>query len=58
MRTTISDLKRRSLMEIIFHNCEFVGEMSSANEARKTLYMEGYGLGLRNQSTHFIDTYI
>ncbi|WP_083836294.1 hypothetical protein [Serratia sp. M24T3] len=45
-------------MEIIFHNCEFVGEMSSANEARKTLYMEGYGLGLRNQSTHFIDTYI
>lgn len=30
-------------MEIIFHKCEFVGEMTSVHDARKALYMEGYG---------------
>ena len=43
LRATASDPSRRSLMEIIFHKCEFVGEMSSVHEARKALYMEGYG---------------
>jgi len=43
LRATVTDPSRRSLMEIIFHKCEFVGEMSSVHEARKALYMEGYG---------------
>lgn len=30
-------------MEIIFHKSEFVGEMRSVHDARKTLYMQGYG---------------
>jgi len=36
---TVTDSQRKALMEIIFHKCEFVGEI----EARKALYMEGYG---------------
>ncbi len=42
LRVTVSDPRRRALMEIIFHKCEFVGEMTSIHEARKALYMEGY----------------
>ncbi|AVF35550.1 multidrug efflux transporter transcriptional repressor AcrR [Rahnella sikkimica] len=40
---TVTDPQRKSLMEIIFHKCEFVGEMTSVHEARKSLYIEGYG---------------
>lgn len=40
---TVTDSQRKALMEIIFHKCEFVGEMTSVHEARKALYMEGYG---------------
>ena len=40
---TVTDNQRKALMEIIFHKCEFVGEMTSVHEARKALYMEGYG---------------
>ncbi|KAB8305692.1 DNA-binding transcriptional repressor AcrR [Rouxiella chamberiensis] len=40
---TVTDPQRKALMEIIFHKCEFVGEMTSVHEARKSLYMEGYG---------------
>lgn len=40
---TVTDTQRKALMEIIFHKCEFVGEMTSVHEARKALYMEGYG---------------
>lgn len=43
LRATATDPRRRALMEIIFHKCEFVGEMTSVHEARKALYMEGYG---------------
>lgn len=43
LRATVIDPRRRVLMEIIFHKCEFVGEMTSVHEARKALYMEGYG---------------
>jgi TetR/AcrR family acrAB operon transcriptional repressor len=41
--STVTDTQRKALMEIIFHKCEFVGEMTSVHEARKSLYMEGYG---------------
>lgn len=40
--STVSDTRRRSLMEIIFHKCEFIGEMTSVQEARRALYMDGY----------------
>lgn len=43
LRATVMDPSRRALMEIIFHKCEFVGEMSSLHDARKAWYMEGYG---------------
>jgi len=43
LRATVTDPRRRALMEIIFHKCEFVGEMTSVHDARKALYMEGYG---------------
>lgn len=43
LRATVNDPRRRALMEIIFHKCEFVGEMTSVHDARKALYMEGYG---------------
>ena len=43
LRATVNNPRRRALMEIIFHKCEFVGEMTSVHEARKALYLEGYG---------------
>ncbi len=43
LRATVTDHRRKALMEIIFHKCEFVGEMTSVHDARKALYMEGYG---------------
>ncbi|EPL1853951.1 multidrug efflux transporter transcriptional repressor AcrR [Serratia marcescens] len=33
---------RRALMEIIFHKCEFVGEMMPLLDSRKVLYLAGY----------------
>jgi TetR/AcrR family acrAB operon transcriptional repressor len=42
LRATVNNPRRRALMEIIFHKCEFVGEMTSVHEARKALYLEGY----------------
>lgn len=41
LSSTVDDPRRRALMEIIFHKCEFVGEMISLQEARKVLYLEG-----------------
>jgi TetR/AcrR family transcriptional regulator, acrAB operon repressor len=40
--STREDCRRRTLMEIIFHKCEFVGEMASAHNARKVLDLAGY----------------
>lgn len=39
---TVEDPRRRALMEIIFHKCEFVGEMITLHQARKDLYLAGY----------------
>ncbi|KEY60533.1 multidrug efflux transporter transcriptional repressor AcrR [Serratia sp. DD3] len=39
---TVDDSRRRALMEIIFHKCEFIGEMVPVHDARKVLYLESY----------------
>lgn len=42
LTATVDDSRRRALMEIVFHKCEFVGEMMPLQEARKVLYLAGY----------------
>ncbi|WP_409306458.1 multidrug efflux transporter transcriptional repressor AcrR [Pectobacterium sp. B1J-3] len=42
LRLTVSDPQWRSMMEIIFHKCEFVGEMLQSYNARKALYLSCY----------------
>ncbi|CAI0891375.1 Potential acrAB operon repressor [Serratia quinivorans] len=42
LTATVDDSRRRALMEIVFHKCEFVGEMMPLHEARKVLYLAGY----------------
>lgn len=39
---TARDQRRRSLMEIIFHKCEFVGEMTTLQMVQQNLYLECY----------------
>lgn len=40
--STCEDRRRRALMEIVFHKCEFVGEMASFHDARKVLDLASY----------------
>lgn len=40
--STREDCWRRALMEIVFHKCEFVGEMTSFHDARKVLDLASY----------------
>ncbi|WP_392431974.1 multidrug efflux transporter transcriptional repressor AcrR [Yersinia sp. HM-2024] len=40
--STQEDCRRRALMEIVFHKCEFVGEMTSFHDARKVLDLASY----------------
>lgn len=42
LEATVVEERRRLMMEILFHKCEFVGEMSRAQEVQGRLYMEGY----------------
>ncbi|CAO97525.1 multidrug efflux transporter transcriptional repressor AcrR [Erwinia tasmaniensis] len=39
---TATDQKRRALMEIIYHKCEFVGEMATLQLMQQNLYLECY----------------
>ncbi|MGK3142680.1 multidrug efflux transporter transcriptional repressor AcrR [Pantoea sp. C2G6] len=39
---TAKDPQRRALMEIIFHKCEFVGEMSALKNIQQSLLLECY----------------
>lgn len=39
---TANDPQRRALMEIIFHKCEFVGEMASLKNIQQSLLLECY----------------
>ncbi|WON76172.1 multidrug efflux transporter transcriptional repressor AcrR [Serratia sp. UGAL515B_01] len=40
LTATVVDSRRRALMEILFHKCEFIGEMIPLHEARKVLCLE------------------
>ncbi|RNM28622.1 DNA-binding transcriptional repressor AcrR [Dickeya undicola] len=42
LRLTESDIQWRSMMEIIFHKCEFVGEMLPTFNGRRDLYLDCY----------------
>jgi len=41
LQATVAEERRRLMTEIIFHKCEFVGELAVLQHARRTLYMEG-----------------
>jgi TetR/AcrR family acrAB operon transcriptional repressor len=41
LQATVTEERRRLMTEIIFHKCEFVGEMEVLQQARRVLYMEG-----------------
>lgn len=41
LQATVSEERRRLMAEIIFHKCEFVGEMAIFQQTRGALYMEG-----------------
>ncbi|WP_435954868.1 multidrug efflux transporter transcriptional repressor AcrR [Dryocola sp. BD626] len=41
LQATVTEERRRLMTEIIFHKCEFVGEMAVLQQARRVLYMEG-----------------
>ncbi|WP_449546173.1 multidrug efflux transporter transcriptional repressor AcrR [Lelliottia amnigena] len=42
LEATVIEERRRMLMEIIFHKCEFVGEMESVQQAQRSLCLESY----------------
>ncbi|PKH21380.1 DNA-binding transcriptional repressor AcrR [Enterobacterales bacterium CwR94] len=39
---TAHDSRRRELMEVLFHKCEFVGEMITLQQLQQNLYLECY----------------
>lgn len=41
-QATATDPRRRALMEIIYHKCEFVGEMTTLQLMQQNLYLECY----------------
>ncbi|WBU48339.1 multidrug efflux transporter transcriptional repressor AcrR [Kosakonia pseudosacchari] len=42
LEATVVEERRRLMMEIIFHKCEFVGEMTIVQEAQRNLCLESY----------------
>jgi len=42
LEATVIEERRRLMMEIIFHKCEFVGEMEIAQQAQRSLCLESY----------------
>ncbi|WP_235424117.1 multidrug efflux transporter transcriptional repressor AcrR [Citrobacter koseri] len=42
LEATVTEERRRLLMEIIFHKCEFVGEMAVAQQAQRSICVESY----------------
>lgn len=42
LEATVNEERRRLMMEIIFHKCEFVGEMAVAQQAQRSLCLESY----------------
>ena len=42
LEATVTEERRRLMMEIIFHKCEFVGEMVTLQEAQRSLCLDSY----------------
>jgi len=42
LEATVLEERRRLMMEIIFHKCEFVGEMAVVQQAQRDLCLESY----------------
>ncbi len=42
LESTVTEERRRLLMEIIFYKCEFVGEMAVVQQAQRNLCLESY----------------
>lgn len=42
LEATVTEERRRLMMEIIFHKCEFVGEMAVVQDAQRNLCLESY----------------
>lgn len=42
LEVTVRDERRRLMLEIMYHKCEYVGEMDSVRQARRELCMEDY----------------
>lgn len=42
LESTVTEKRRRLLMEIIFHKCEFVGEMAVVQQAQRNICLESY----------------
>ena len=42
LQSLVVDERRRKIMEIIYHKCEFVGEMQSMNQLDQKLILEDY----------------
>ena len=42
LEATVTEERRRLMMEIIFHKCEFVGEMAVVQNAQRSLCLESY----------------
>lgn len=42
LEATVVEERRRLMMEIIFHKCEFVGEMAVVQQAQRSLSLESY----------------
>lgn len=42
LEATVIEERRRLMMEIIFHKCEFVGEMAIVQQAQRSLCLESY----------------
>ncbi|MCP2003346.1 MULTISPECIES: multidrug efflux transporter transcriptional repressor AcrR [Buttiauxella] len=41
LQATVTEERRRLMTEIIFHKCEFVGELAVLQQARRKLHLEG-----------------
>ncbi|GKX62215.1 DNA-binding transcriptional repressor AcrR [Pragia fontium] len=42
LQTTVTDPRRRTLLGILFHKCEFVGDLVSLQQIHQSLYLENY----------------
>lgn len=42
LQTAVTDPKKNTLLGILFHKCEFVGELSSLQQIHQVLYLESF----------------